>query len=223
MLCTRVSCCSQSCQGQCRNLYWAGPGSSSCCRIVGCWLWCRRESVLCRSSSRRRMCNIGGHRVFPVCCKSICSSHLCNGQGSSRWHARLEHCGALVGNDIVIMLSWCNKMGLFLNSQKKCYIGQHFWFCRIWVTWQRCVICPQHMTADLWLILFFIFAIILNLLIPTKNTERNPQTPLLPNNILRGGATKKLATTDTMATDAAGHHGCNFSRNSPFWLLRLHQ
>ncbi len=35
------------------------------------------------------------------------------------------------------------------------------------------------------LILFFIFAIILNLLIPTKKTERNQQPPLLPCSLVR--------------------------------------
>ncbi len=34
----------------------------------------------------------------------------------------------LVGYDIVMTLSWRDKMGLSLNYQKKCDIRQHFWF-----------------------------------------------------------------------------------------------
>ncbi len=66
----------------------------------------------------------------------------------------------LVGNHSIMTLSRCNKLGLLSNSQKRCDIGWHFWFCCIWITWRRCFVHPQHVTADIWNFLhnFAIFA-----------------------------------------------------------------
>ncbi len=68
---------------------------------------------------------------------------------------------SLLGNDGVMTLSRHNKMGLLSNSQKGCDFGQHFWFCHIWVTWRRCVVHLQHVTADISIFLynFEIFAV----------------------------------------------------------------
>ncbi len=87
-------------------------------------------------------------------------------------------------------------------------------------------VCCMPTTWDCWSCLFYslfyIFTIVLNLLIPTKNTEHNPQLPLVPLSLVRRSH-KKSATTATMTADAASHYGCNFSHNSPYWPLWLHQ
>ncbi len=119
------------------------------------------------------------------------------------------------------MLSWCNKMGLLLNSPKSVTFDNIFDF----VISESCdgVVSYSHNTWVLiLLIIFFIFAIVSKLLIPTKNTYHNPQPPLLPQSLVRSSQ-KISAITAMMATDAAGHHDCNFSCGSPFWLLRLHR
>ncbi len=112
--------------------------------------------------------------------------------------------------------------GFVAKFPKKCDVGQHVWFCCIWFTWWRCVICPQHVTADL---TYFIFYFCDNFKFSNsnkKNNEYNPWLPLLPHETVRMSH-KKSATNATMVTDAASHHGCNFSCNSLFWLLRLHR
>ncbi len=70
----------------------------------------------------------------------------------------------LVGNDNIMMLSLHDKMGLLWNFSKKCDVQWNFWFCCIWFMWCRCVVCPQHVTAEL-AFYSFIFMIVLNSLI----------------------------------------------------------
>ncbi len=124
------------------------------------------------------------------------------------------------------MMSWwcCHNATKWVHCQvpKKCDIGQHFWFCHIWVMWQRCVIHLQHMTADLVSFLFYFCN-------SFKLTNSNEKIMNVTHDhhssltVLWGGATKKLITTTKMAMEAAGHCSCNFSCSSPFWLLLLHQ
>ncbi len=107
--------------------------------------------------------------------------------------------------------SWCNNMDLSLNSPQKCEVWQHFWLCHIWVMWWRCVIpC----------FIFYFCGSFKFTNSNRKNTESNPQPPLLPHSLVRRNH-KKAATTAMMAMDTAGHCGSNFSHDSPFWLLRL--
>ncbi len=62
----------------------------------------------------------------------------------------------LVGNDNVMMLSWCNKMGLSLKSQKSVTSNDifHFVICESRMT-KVCCTLARHMTADL---AYFIFS-----------------------------------------------------------------
>ncbi len=93
---------------------------------------------------------------------------------------------ALVGNDVIMTLSWCNKMGLLLNSQKKSYVGQHFWFCHIWVMWRRSV---EHVTADFAYFIFY-FCNSFKFTISNKNiltTTHDNHSSLI---VLWGGAKK---------------------------------
>lgn len=64
----------------------------------------------------------------------------------------------LAGNDDIVTLSLCYKLDLLVNSQKRCDVKWHFSFWRIWVTWRRCVVRPQHMTANLDYFVFYIFS-----------------------------------------------------------------
>ncbi len=57
----------------------------------------------------------------------------------------------IVENDGIMMLPRCGKMELSSNYQKRCDVGQHFWFCCIWIMWWRCVVHPWHMTDDIFL------------------------------------------------------------------------
>ncbi len=112
-------------------------------------------------------------------------------------------------------------MGLLLNSQKKCDVGRHFWFCFIWVMWWSCVVLPQHVTADFSYLIFY-FCNGLNLLIPTKKYLPQLTTTTPPSLSCEEEPKKSATTTATMAMDATGHHGSNFSCGSPFWLSWLH-
>ncbi len=71
--------------------------------------------------------------------------------------------------DNIMMLSWQNKIGLSLKSQKF-DVWQHFWlFYIIWFVWWRCIMHHAHTRCDCWSCFFiFIFEIVSNLLNLTK-------------------------------------------------------
>ncbi len=105
---------------------------------------------------------------------------------------------------------------LSLNSQKKVWRWTTFlillYMSHVTEVWRM----PT--TRDCWsrLFYFFIFAIVLNLLIPTKKILTITHDHHSSLTVLWGGATKKTATTAAMATDAAGHC-CGYG------LSRLHR
>ncbi len=120
----------------------------------------------------------------------------------------------LVGNDNKMILSWHDKMGLSLNSPKRCDVMRNFSFCCIYKSGDRGVPCPTK--HDCWSHLFY-FLLLQYFLFTNSNkklnTTHNNHSSLT---VLWGGTTKKSATTATMATDAAGHCGSYFSCGSPF-------
>ncbi len=97
----------------------------------------------------------------------------------------------------------------FVVLNKKYDIWWHFLFCCIWFMWQMCVICPQHMTAEL-AFYIFIFMIVLNLSFQLKNSKHKSPFSLT---VLWGWVTK-TTNIATMATDC-------FLQNQPFWRLWL--
>ncbi len=48
--------------------------------------------------------------------------------------------------------------GFVIKFQKKVWCWMTFFILYIWITWRRCVVCPRHMTADIFLYKFAIFA-----------------------------------------------------------------
>ncbi len=126
----------------------------------------------------------------------------------------------LVGNDVVMTLSWCNKMVLFLNSQKKCDIGWHFWLYHIWVIWQWCVVLQQQVTADFADLIFYFcdsfkFTNSNKKILTTTHDHHSSLTVLW-------GVAKKISHHHQDGNNAAGHCSGNFTCNSPFWLLQLY-
>ncbi len=94
------------------------------------------------------------------------------------------------------MSSWRDKTVLSLDSQKKCDVGKHYWFCYILVTWWRCVDARNTWLLNL-LILFFIFIFYFcnsfkftNFNKKILNTTNNHHSSLT---VLGGGATKKIS------------------------------
>ncbi len=63
--------------------------------------------------------------------------------------------GSLVGNDFIWHCHVVRKCFFAKFPKTKCDVGQHFWFCCIWLTWWRCVVCTWHMTADLAYFIFY--------------------------------------------------------------------
>ncbi len=100
---------------------------------------------------------------------------------------------------------------------KKVGIGQHFWFCFIWVAWRRCLVSPWHMTLYLDF-LFFIFAIVSNLQVLTKNSYHKNLSSLL---VLCWGAIKNCHHCSDGSFPAI-HYDSYFFCNKPFWKLLLH-
>ncbi len=103
-----------------------------------------------------------------------------------------------------------------LNSQKKCDVGRHFWFCCIQVMWQRWVILPWHVTAAF---AYFIFYFCNSFEFTNSNKKYWTQpTTTIPPSQSHEKEPKKSATTAAMATDTAVHCSGNFSCNIPLWL-----
>ncbi len=155
----------------------------------------------------------------------------------------------MTNNDVVTML----LMGFSLKSQQKCDIQQHFLFCCIWVTCWRCVVYPQHVTADL---AYFYFC---NIFKWTDSNNKTTTTNVFSHSLVRtcedlwglvrtcedswglmrtcDDLWELLRTSDNswergchkntvmaaMATDSAVHCSHYFFCNRSFWQLQLHQ
>ncbi len=103
-----------------------------------------------------------------------------------------------------------------MKFTKKCYVQQHFSFCHIWVTWQRCVVCPQYVTADL---AFSLYAIVVNLIIPTR------KIPFTTTSVALQSCKKehqKIATTAAKSLGSTVHCGGYLLHNQPFLQSWLH-
>ncbi len=114
----------------------------------------------------------------------------------------------LVGNENVITLSWQDKMSLLLNSKK---MGQPktFWFWHFWVTWQRCLECPQHTTGNF--VYFNFFCNSLKFSNSNKTILTTTHNHLSYLAVLKGGATQK--SSHHQYDGWPGHSGCQIWTN----------
>ncbi len=88
-------------------------------------------------------------------------------------------------NDIVVT----QKIGVVVKNTKNYDIMPNFWFCGIWVKWQRCVIHPWHMTV---FHSFVDFTVPIFLIYEFHQEKLLPRPPLFTLTVTWLGSTKTL-------------------------------